>query len=117
MSQSESATVADASAAVEDVADAPSSGCGSCACGAGGCGGGTARVPALDARPIDPAIRQSAVFGVLIGLPPGAAAEIVTDSSPDLVLTLIEGQFSGQYSVTGGQVGDEEWRTTFTRVA
>lgn len=90
--------------------------CGSCGCGAGGCGSGPRRIPELDARAIDPAIRQAAVFGVLIGLAPGGGATIVTDESPDLVRTLIEGQFAGQYVVEGGQVEDDEWRTTFTRV-
>lgn len=91
-------------------------GCGTCACGAGGCGG-SAPAPVLDARIIDPLIRQGAVFGVLIGLPAGGSAEIVTDESPDLVLTLIEGQFAGQYAVSGGRVADDEWRTTFERTA
>ncbi len=93
-----------------------SDGCGSCGCGAGGCGGGSSRVPEFDARPVDPLIRQSAVFGVLIGLPPGAAATVVTAESPDLVRTLIEGQFAGQYQIDGGQVEEQEWRTTFTRL-
>ena len=91
-----------------------SAGCGRCACGEGGCGG--ARTPELDARVIDPAIRQSAIFGVLIGLPPAASAVVVTEASPDLVLTLIEGQFAGQYAVEGGQVDEQEWRTKFTRL-
>lgn len=93
-----------------------SSDCGGCGCGAGGCGSGPRRVPELDARVIDPTIRQAAVFGVLIGLTPGGGATIVTDEAPDLVRTLIEGQFAGQYVVEGGRVGDDEWRTTFTRV-
>ncbi len=91
--------------------------CGACGCGAGGCGSGPRRIPELDARVIDPTIRQAAIFGVLIGLTPGGGATIVTDEAPDLVRTLIEGQFAGQYAVDGGQVGDDEWRTTFTRVS
>lgn len=96
--------------------DETTAGCGTCACGAGGCGG-AAPTPVLDARVIDPLIRQGAVFGVLIGLPAGGSAQIVTDESPDLVLTLIEGQFAGQYAVSGGRVSDDEWRTTFERTA
>lgn len=93
------------------------SGCGGCGCGAGGCGSGPRRIPELDARQIDAQIRQAAVFGVLIGLAPGSGATIVTDESPDLVLTLIQGQFAGQYAIEADQVADNEWRTTFTRVA
>ena len=92
--------------------------CGGCGCGAGGCGSGARRVPELDARTIDPQIRQAAIFGVLIGLTPGGGATIITDESPDLVRTLIEGQFGGQYLVeAGSSESDDEWRTTFTRVA
>lgn len=94
-----------------------SSECGSCGCGAGGCGGGQARVPEFDVRLVDPLIRQSAVFGVLIGLTPGAGATVITDESPDLVRTLLEGQFAGQYRIEGGRVEEQEWRTTFTRTA
>ncbi|GAB98250.1 uncharacterized protein (DUF2249 family) [Kineosphaera limosa] len=74
-------------------------------------------MPELDARAIDPQIRQAAVFGVLIGLPPGNAATIVTDESPDLVLSLIGGQFAGQYAIEADRPADDEWRTTFTRLA
>ena len=98
-----------------DTGETQAEGCGSCGCGAGGCGSG-ARVPELDARVIDPAIRQAAIFGVLIGLPPGSGATIVTDAAPDLVLSLIEGQFSGQYAVETAHPAPEEWRTTFTRL-
>lgn len=101
---------------VEDVEDS-AAGCGSCGCGAGGCGSGQARVPELDARGIDQQIRQSAIFGVLIGLAPGSGATVITEASPELVMTLIQGQFAGQYAVEGGQVDEQEWRTTFTRVA
>lgn len=93
------------------------SGCGSCACGSGGCGGGGGRVPELDARPIDPALRQAAILGVLVGLVPGASAAIVTDGEPELVLMLIEQQFPGQYEIAMDEVGDSEWRTKFLRVA
>ena len=93
-----------------------SAGCGGCGCGSGGCGDGRARVPEFDAGPVDPLIRQSAVFGVLIGLTPGAGATVITEESPDLVRTLIEGQFAGQYRIEGGQVEEQEWRTTFTRL-
>ena len=92
-------------------------GCGSCSCGSGGCGDGGGRVPELDARPIDSALRQAAILGVLVGLVPGASAAIVTKDEPELVLMLIEQQFAGQYEVTGGQSGPEEWRTKFLRVA
>lgn len=95
---------------------AETAGCGGgCACGAGGCGSG-GPVPELDARAIDPAIRQAAIFGVLIGQPPAGRVVIVTDGRPDLVLTLLEGQFAGQYEAAIEEVSDEEWRTTFTRV-
>lgn len=92
-------------------------GCGSCSCGSGGCGGGGGRVPELDARVIDPALRQAAVLGVLVGLVPGASAAIVTDSEPELVLMLIEQQFAGQYEITMDEISDTEWRTKFLRVA
>lgn len=93
----------------------PQAGCGGgCACGSGGCGQG-ARTPELDARVIDPAIRQAAVFGVLIGQPPGGRVVIVTDSRPDLVLTLLEGQFAGQYDIEVAEAGEGEWRSTFVR--
>lgn len=93
-----------------------SDGCGSCGCGAGGCGGGSSRIPEFDARVVDPLIRQSAVFGVLIGLTPGAGATVVMREAPDLVRTLIEGQFAGQYRIEADQVDEQEWRTTFTRL-
>jgi len=101
---------------VSDPGTAGGGGCGGggCGCGAGGCGG-NARVPELDARPIDPQIRQAAIFGVLIGLPPGSAATVLTDESPELVMTLIEGQFAGQYDIACEQQGEDLWRTTFTR--
>ena len=65
---------------------------------------------------VDPLIRQSAVFGVLIGLTPGAGATVVMGEAPDLVRTLIEGQFAGQYRIEADQVDEQEWRTTFTRL-
>lgn len=93
-------------------------GCGSCSCGSGGCGGsGGGRVPELDARPIDPALRQAAILGVLVGLVPGASAAIVTDGEPELILMIIEQQFAGQYEISFDQVADDEWRTKFLRVA
>lgn len=92
-------------------------GCGSCSCGSGGCGGGSGRVPELDARPIDSALRQAAILGVLVGLVPGASAAIVTDDEPELVLMLIEQQFPGQYEIALDQVAPDEWRTKFLRVA
>ena len=50
--------------------------------GGGGCGGhGATEPPILDARVIDPLIRQSAIFGVLVGLPPTGKVTIVTDLS------------------------------------
>lgn len=115
---STSATPADTAGDVTESAQAAeAAGCGSCGCGAGGCGSGQARVPELDARGIDQQIRQSAIFGVLIGLAPGSGATVITEASPELVMTLIQGQFAGQYAVEGGQVDEQEWRTTFTRVA
>lgn len=94
-------------------------GCGgACGCGAGGggCGGG-GRVPELDARPIDPAIRQAAIFGVLVGLVPGTSALIVTGERPELALMLVEQQFPGQYEVAPEEAAPGVWRTKFARVA
>lgn len=74
-------------------------------------------MPELDARPIDPALRQAAILGVLVGLVPGASAAIVTDEEPELVLMLIEQQFAGQYEITMGEGSEGGWRTKFLRVA
>lgn len=90
-------------------------GCGSCGCGEGGCGGG--RVPELDARPIDPALRNAAVFGVLVGLAEGVSAIIVTDEKPELILMLMEEKFPGQYEINMDEVSPTEWRTKFLRCA
>lgn len=109
--QSEQGTIA---------ADEGPQGCGgACGCGesGGGCGaGGGGRVPELDARPIDPAIRQAAIFGVLVGLVPGASALIVTDERPELALMLVEQQFPGQYEASPEEAAQGLWRTKFARV-
>ncbi len=93
-------------------------GCGSCSCGqdgSGGCGGG--RVPELDARTIDPALRNAAVFGVLVALVPGSSAVIIDEAEPEVVLMLIAERFPGQYEITGAQAAPGEWRAKFARVA
>lgn len=110
----------DAAQTTTDATEAPSGGCGgACGCGAGGggCGSGAGRVPVLDARPIDPAIRQAAILGVLVGLAPGTSALLVTEERPELALMLVEQQFPGQYEITFDEGGEGESRTKFFRVA
>ena len=94
-----------------------SGGCGSCTCGSGGGGCGGGRVPELDARTIDSAIRNAAIFGVLVGLAPSASAAIVTEEKPELVLMLIEEQLPGQYEVDITEAEPGHWRTKFVRTA
>ena len=88
-------------------------GCG----GAGGCGSHAAppRVPVLDARTIDPLIRQAAIFGVLVGLPPNQAVTIVTDADPTPMAALLEERLPGEYAVEAVKTDDDEWRFTVAR--
>lgn len=88
-------------------------GCG----GDSGCGGHETVIPELDARTIHPLIRQSAIFGVLVGLPPQAAVTIVAPSDPGPIVTLLEERLPGEYAVTTAQGGEDEWRVTFIRRA
>lgn len=90
-------------------------GCGgACACGSGGCGEG-GRVPELDARPIDAAIRQAAILGVVMGLALGSKVAVVTDERPELILMLIEQQVPGQYEIESVD-SDGQCRTVFARI-
>lgn len=85
--------------------------------GGGGCGGhGATYRPVLDARQIDPAIRQSAIFGVLVGLPPAGAVTIVTHENPAPIADLLEERLPGEYQVTTEPTDDEDYRVTFARL-
>lgn len=88
-------------------------GCGS----GGGCGGHDVAIPELDARTIDPLIRQSAIFGVLVGLPPQGAVTIVAPNDPGPIVALLEERLPGEYGVSTAQGGEQEWRVTFVRRA
>lgn len=88
-------------------------GCG----GNSGCGSHEAVIPELDARTIHPMIRQSAIFGVLVGLPPQAAVTIVAPNDPGPIVALLEERLPGEYAVTTAQGGAQEWRVTFIRRA
>ncbi len=103
-----------------------SSGCGSSGspgcdghggCGSGGgCGGHAVdTVPHLDTRIIDPRIRQSAIFGVLIGMPPGAQVAIVTDYDPEPIASLIEERLPGAFSMVTEQAERGAWQVSFAR--
>lgn len=93
-------------------------GTGQGGCGNGGCGGGCggAYVPELDARALDPMIRQSAVFGVLMGLPPAGSVLVVTNTDPSSIATLLEERLPGQYSADVDAVSEDEYRVVFSRV-
>lgn len=86
-------------------------------CGGGGCGGacGTAYVPELDARQLDPIIRQSAVFGVLMGLAPGRAVRVVVNTDPAGIAELLADRLPGEYAVDVDTISDDEYRALFTR--
>lgn len=85
--------------------------------GCGGCGcGGHGGVPELDARIIDPTIRQSAIFGVLMGLPPQGRVRIVAPHDPSPIADLLAERLPGEYGVEVDQVGADEWRATFSRI-
>lgn len=92
-----------------------SSGCGGGGCG-GTCGGGT-YVPSLDARAIDPIIRQSAIFGVLMGLPPEGSVKIIGVTDPSPIAELLESRLPGEYSIEVAEVDELEWHATFSRSA
>lgn len=95
------------------------SGAGGCA-GHGSCGGsgscGNGHVPVLDARTIDPVIRQSAIFGVLIGLAPGAAVTIVSDQDPQPIAALMQERLPGSFEIDLDRAGEAEWRVGFARL-
>lgn len=86
-------------------------------CGGGGCGGGCGGpyVPELDARALDPMIRQSAIFGVLMGLPAGGAVRVVVNTDPSGITELLEQRLPGQYGAEVETVSDDEFRVVFTR--
>lgn len=89
-----------------------SGGCGSGACG-GVCGG--PYVPELDARELDPVIRQSAIFGVLMGLPPQSSVRVVVNSDPSGIAELLEERLPGEYSSEVDAVSADEYRVVFVR--
>lgn len=84
--------------------------------GGGGCGGhAPAHTPTLDARLIDPVIRQSAIFGVLVGLPPAAAVTIITQENPAPIAELLHERLPGEYQVSAEASDDDAFRVTFSR--
>jgi len=86
--------------------------------GCGGCGGacGGPYVPELDARELDPVIRQSAIFGVLMGLPSQGLVRVVVNSDPSGIADLLEERLPGQYSADVDPVSEDEYRVLFARV-
>ncbi|WP_116112200.1 DUF2249 domain-containing protein [Austwickia chelonae] len=86
-------------------------GCGS----GGGCGGHLVYVPELDARTLDPMIRQSAIFGVLVGLPPEESVTVLTDQDPTPIADLMEERLPGEYTVDTETIEGDCYRVTFTR--
>lgn len=62
-------------------------------------------------------IRQSAIFGVLVGLAPQAAVTIVAPNDPGAIVALLEERLPGEYAVTTSQGCADEWRVTFIRRA
>lgn len=87
-------------------------GCG----GNGGCGGHSSLVPELDARLIDPVIRQSAIFGVLVGLRPAQAVTVLTDQDPTPVVEFLHERLPGEYEVAIDPVAEDAYRATFARM-
>ncbi|MBW3084002.1 hypothetical protein KEM60_00185 [Austwickia sp. TVS 96-490-7B] len=118
--------MADQIVEAESTTTSPAGGCGSEApgcdgqggCGSGGgCGGHTVQyVPLLDARTIDPVIRQSAIFGVLIGLPSQESVVVVTDQDPEPVADLLAEQLPGEYTVVTESVDEDELQGVSYRV-
>lgn len=95
-----------------------SDGCGSHdGGGCGGCGGacGGPYVPELDARTLDPMIRQSAIFGVLMGLPAQGVVRVVVNSDPSGIADLLEERLPGQYTADVDTVSEDEYRVLFAR--
>ena len=83
--------------------------------GGGSCGHAPAGPPTLDARLIDPVIRQSAIFGVLVGLPPAGTVTIVTHENPAPIADLLHERLPGEYEVTTEASDDAAYRVTFAR--
>ncbi len=88
-------------------------GCG----GQSGCGSHEQTTPLFDARSIDPRIRQSAIFGVLMGLPPGEAVTVVTPGDPTPIADLLNERLPGQYEATAAELEDGIFLVTFERLA
>ncbi len=93
--------------------------------GHGGCGGSdgggcgdhdTQTTPLLDARTLDPRIRQSAIFGVLMGLPPGEAVTVVTLGDPTPIAELLNERLPGQYEATAAEMEGDVFLVTFERL-
>ncbi|GMA41293.1 DUF2249 domain-containing protein [Mobilicoccus caccae] len=86
-------------------------------CGGGGCGGGCGGpyVPELDARELDPMIRQSAIFGVLMGLPSEGSVRVVVNTDPSGIAQLLEQRLPGEYSAEVDEVSEDEYRVLFAR--
>lgn len=84
--------------------------------GGGGCGHAPTYTPTLDARQIDPMIRQSAIFGVLVGLPPAGSVTVVTQENPAPIADLLHERLPGEYQVSTDPTDDDAYRVTFARV-
>lgn len=83
--------------------------------GGGSCGHAATGTPMLDARTIDPVIRQSAIFGVLVGLPPAGSVTIVTHEDPAPIADLLHERLPGEYQVSTETSDDDAYRVTFAR--
>ncbi|MEP7161509.1 MAG: DUF2249 domain-containing protein [Dermatophilaceae bacterium] len=83
----------------------------------GGCDHGTQTTPLLDARTLDSRIRQSAIFGVLMGLPPGEAVTVVTPGDPTPIAELLNERLPGQYEATAAEMEGDIFLVTFERLA
>lgn len=116
MSDPVTTTAADASGTGEACGTAPGcDGHGGCG-GQHGCGGHThTHTPTLDARLIDPVIRQSAIFGVLVGLPPASSVTIVTLENPAPIADLLHERLPGEYQVSTETSPDDSYWVTFAR--
>lgn len=99
--------------------------CGNCDGAGGGCGGtgghahagygASSYTPELDARTIDPVIRQSAIFGVLVGMPPGGSVTVISPQNPQPIVELLHDRLPNEYAVDLSQCAEDEWRVTFAR--